>query len=145
MSVDGSANLRISGTIWVVGNLVIDGSAVMLPDDNSKNYAIVVDGTISLGGSALILGDVGSHILLISTSSADPAISIAGSADDTVVFTPNGGLLVSGSGKVNVASADHITLNGSAQIKYDPDVSQINITSGNTGGQFGIKSWKETQ
>ncbi len=144
MNVGASATLRISGTIWVQGNLVIDGSATMLPDA-TENYAIVVDGTISLGGSARILGSSNSHILLVSTSSADPAVTISGSADDTVVSAPNGGLLVEGSGKVNVAAADHITLTGSAQIEYDPDVSQFDLESGSSGGEFQLKSWKETQ
>lgn len=145
MNIGDSATLRIAGSIWVEGNLVINGSGTMLPDDSTKNYAIIVDGTITLDGSAQILGSSGSHILLISTSSADPAISIIGSADDTVVYTPNGGLLVSGSGKVNVASANHISLTGSAQIEYDPDASQIELTSGNPSTGYEIKSWKESQ
>ncbi len=144
MSIGGSATLRVSGTIWVEGNLVIDGSATMLPN-STDNYAIVVDGTISLGGSAQILGSSESHILLVSLSSADPAVTISGSADDTVVSAPNGGLLVEGSGKVNVAAADHISLTGSAQIEYDPDVSQFDLESGSSGGEFQLKSWKETQ
>jgi hypothetical protein len=139
-----SGTLRVSGTIWVVGNVILDGSSQTMPDE-SDNYVLLVGGTLSLSGSAEILGSSGSHILITSTSSADPAVTIAGGADDTVIAVPNGGLRVEGTGKVNVAAAKHITLDGSAQIEYDPDVSRFDIESGSTEGEFQLKSWKETQ
>ncbi len=142
LSITDSGTLRVSGTLWIVGNLTIDGAATMRPDQ-VKNYAIVVDGTVTLTGSAQILGSTGSHILITSTSSADPAVTISGAADDTVIAAPYGGIRVDGSGHVNVAAAQHITLDGAAQIEYDPDVSQFDIESGSSG--FQLKSWKETQ
>jgi hypothetical protein len=145
LHIGGSADFRISGTLWVQGNVIFDGTANIWPDLSTKSYAMVVDGTVSLGGSAQIHGGPDNHILIISKSTADPAITISGSADDTVVFTSDGGLLVDGSGKVNVAAAKHITLNGSAQIVYDSTVTSIQLTSGGGGGTFGIKTWKETE
>jgi len=106
---------------------------------------ILVNGTVSLGGSAQIFGSASSHIVIVSTSVADPAITISGSADDTVVSAPNGGLLVEGSGKVNVAAAKHISLTGSAQIEYDPSALDIDITGGSGGGTFDVHSWKEVE
>jgi hypothetical protein len=145
MTVGDSAILNIAGTIWVQGNLAIGGSARIQPANSSENYVILVDGTVSLGGSAQIFGSISSHIVVVSTSAADPAITISGSADDTVVSAPNGGLLVEGSGKVNVAAANHVSLTGSAQIEYDPSALDLDLTSGSGGGQFDIHSWKEVQ
>ena len=145
MTVGDSATLNIAGTIWVQGNLTISGSANMQPSNGNENYVILVDGTVSLGGSADILGSASSHIVIVSTSVADPAITISGSADDTVVSAPNGGLLVEGSGLVNVAAAKHVSLTGSAQIEYDPSALDIDLTGGSGVGSFDIHSWKEVQ
>jgi Flp pilus assembly protein TadG len=145
MTVGDSATLNIAGTIWVQGNLSVGGSARIHPSNSTENYIILVNGTVSLGGSAQIFGSASSHIVIVSTSIADPAITISGSADDTVVSAPNGGLLVEGSGKVNVAAAKHISLTGSAQIEYDPSALDIDLTGGSGGGTFDVHSWKEVE
>ncbi len=67
MTVDGSAILNISGTVWVVGNLSVGGSGRIQPANASENYVIIVDGTVSLGGSAQILGSSAGHIVIVST------------------------------------------------------------------------------
>lgn len=145
MTIGDSAVLSISGSIWVLGNLTIDGSAKLQPANSTENYVIVVDGIVSLGGSADILGSASSHIVIVSMSTADPAVTISGSADDTVVSAPYGGLLVEGSGTVNVAAAKHITLTGSAQIEYDPSALDLDLTGGGGGGEVRIHSWKEVE
>jgi hypothetical protein len=145
MTIGDSATLNIAGTIWVQGNLAFSGSARIQPSNSAENYVILVNGTVSLGGSAIILGSSSSHIIIVSTSTADPAITVSGSADDTVVSALYGGLLVEGSGKVNVAAAKHISLTGSAQIEYDPSALDIDITGGSGGGNFEVHSWKEVQ
>ncbi|HVT75327.1 MAG TPA: choice-of-anchor R domain-containing protein, partial [Candidatus Paceibacterota bacterium] len=96
LSVSGGGTLLVSGMIWVTGNVTINGGATVSPQDPTKSYAIVADGTISLSGGANITGGSGGHILLVSTNTADPAITINGGANDTVVFVPNGGLLITG-------------------------------------------------
>ena len=145
LSVSGGGTLRVSGTIWVTGNVSIDGGALVMPANSTKSYVIIASGQISLSGGASITGSAGNHIVLISLSTADPAISINGGANDTVVFVPDGGLSVSGGAHVKAAAAKHISADGGANITYDPDVSQLNLDSGSTGGTFGIKSWKERQ
>jgi hypothetical protein len=147
LSVAGGGVLQVSGPIWVTGTITINGGATVRPSNSSKSYAVISDSTIGLSGGASILGGgSGSHILLVSTSAADPAITVNGGANDTVVYAPNGGLYISGGAHIKAASANHITADGGADIVYDPDVSQINLTSGaSAGSTFQIKSWKETQ
>jgi hypothetical protein len=144
LTITDSGIMRVSGTIWVTGDILIDGASTLRPDDPSKSYVVIADGTISLGGSAQILGGSGSHILLVSTSSADPAVTISGAANDIVVYAGNGGLYVTGSGAVNVAAANHVKLDGAGSIQYDADASTLNLTSGGSQG-FDIKSWEEAE
>jgi len=145
LSVSGGGILQVSGTIWVTGNVVINGGSTVRPFNNTKSFVIIADGTITLSGGAQILGNSGSHILLYSTNSLDPAVSLNGGANDTVVFAPNGGIYVSGGAHVKAASAKHISVDGGASITYDPEVSNLNFSSDSPDKGFQIKSWKETE
>jgi hypothetical protein len=146
LSIVGGGTLQISGAVWVTGSITIDGGSFIVPANSTESYVIVTDGTITLTGGSEILGNSGSHILLVSTSTADPAVSINGGANDTVVFTPYGGLSVTGGGHVKAASALHISASGGSEIVYTPDVSMMNLTTQVTETTpFVIKSWKETE
>jgi hypothetical protein len=144
LQVNSGGTLRISGPLWVTGSVTIEGGSTVMPNDSSKSYALITDSSLTLSGGSLITGNSGSHILLLSTSTNDPAIILEGGANDTVVFIPYGGLKVSGGAHVKAASAKHIFAEGGSVIIYDPDMSQLNFSSGSSGGTFGIKAWKET-
>ncbi|HVU06551.1 MAG TPA: choice-of-anchor R domain-containing protein [Candidatus Paceibacterota bacterium] len=146
LTVSGGGTLVVSGIIWVTGDVTINGGATVMPQGTGKSFAIISDGKISLNGGASITGSSGNgHILLVSTNTADPAITINGGANDTVVFVPYGGLLITGGATAKAASAKHITTDGGANLIYDPSVASLNLTGGTTEGSFGIKTWKETQ
>jgi Tfp pilus assembly protein PilX len=144
--VNGGGTLLVSGTIWVTGDVTITGGASVSPVNSSKSYAIIADGTITLEGGSEVTGSSDSHILLLSTSVIDPAVSIWGGADDTAVVAPYGGILIDGGASISAAAARHIRALGGSNIIYDPNMSQLDFDSGvSGGGGFGIKSWKETQ
>ncbi len=145
LSVSGGGQLRISGTLWVTGTVSISGGASVTSANSSKSYAIISDSGISLSGGSDILGSANSHILLLSTSSADPAISLDGGANDTVLFAPNGIIRVSGGATAKAAAAKRLYVSGGATIIYDPAVSALNLSSGSASTTSNIKSWKETE
>ncbi len=145
LSVGGGGTLRVSGTLWVTGTVSITGGSYVRPDDNTKSFVIISDGSITLSGGSQVLGNVDSHIMLVSLSPLDPAISIGGGASDTVVFAPNGGLYISGGSNVKAGLARHIFLEGGANITYDPNLSSLNFSSGLPDSEFQIKSWKEVE
>lgn len=144
--VSSGGELRIADSVWVTGSIVINGGARITPDTGTKSHAVIADGTINLSGGADIAGNGTSQILLVSMSTADPALTINGGANDTVVFVPRGGLLISGGATVNAAAAKHITATGGSIVIYDPIVSKLNITSG-AGGVVDsrVKLWKEIE
>jgi hypothetical protein len=145
LNVGGGGTLEISGTLWVTGNLNITGNSTVRPSGSTKSFVVIVDGTISLVGGSEILGNVNSHILLVSLSTSDPAISINGGADDTVVFAPYGGVFVSGGASVKAGSAKHISIDGGSNVTYDPSLADLNFSSGMANSSFRIKSWKEIE
>jgi hypothetical protein len=147
LTINSGGTLRVSGVLWVTGNILIDGGSTIMPADSTKSYVIITDGTLMLTGGSEILGSTGSHILLVSTGTADPVFTLNGGANDTVLYVPNGGVLATGGALVKAMAANHITLSGGADLVYDPDVARLafppTVSSG--GGGFKIKSWKETQ
>lgn len=145
LTVSGGGTLRVSGTIWVTGTISIDGGSVVRPADNTKSFVLMSDGSITLSGGADILGNTDSHILLLSLRVNDPAITINGGANDTVVFAPDGGVHISGGANVKAGAAEHISVDGGASITYDPDFSSLNFSSGLPNMGFNIKSWKEVE
>lgn len=145
LSVGGGGTLVVSGFLWVTGSVTINGGAIVSPAGTGESYAIIADGTINLAGGGEITGTEDGHILLLSTSALDPAITINGGANDTVLAAPYGGILITGGATAKAATARHITTDGGANLIYDPSVAELNLTSGSTGEDFGIKTWKEVQ
>lgn len=144
LTVASGGTLAVSGTIWVRGNLNMGGGATIAPADSTKSYVIVTDGTVNLTGGATVLGGTGSHIMLVSTSSADPAITVSGGSQNVAVFAPLGGILISGNSTIKTAAGLHIVVSDGGEVIYDPDMAQLNFSSGANGGQ-GVKSWKEVE
>lgn len=149
--IDGNLNvssgglLRISGTLWVTGDVNLSGGADIVSADTSKSFAIVSDGAISVSGGSEIQGGADSTILLVSTSSADPAIDINGGTNSVAIAAPNGVVRLYGGAVVKALAAKHIYISGGASIVYDPEMSMLNLSGGTSGGILNIKSWKETE
>ncbi len=146
LSVSGGGQLQVSGTLWVTGNVSISGDATVSSADSSRSFVIVADGGISVSGGAQVIGSENSHLLLLSTSSANPAVSLSGGANDTAVAAPYGTVSINGGTNIRAVLAKHISIFGGAQVVYDPEMSLLNISGGtSSSGPLNIKSWKETQ
>jgi hypothetical protein len=145
LTVGGGGTLYVSGTLWITGTITINGGAIVTSADSSKSFVVISDSTIGLSGGAQITGGANHHIMLLSTSTADPAVTINGGANDTICSAPYGGILFTGGADVSAGIAKHITIDGGAEIEYRSDLSQLNFSSGSGGSGFNIKSWKETE
>ncbi len=144
LTVTSGGILRVSGPIYVTGSVTVNGGASIEAASGETSYVIIADGTITITGGATVHGETGSHIMLVSTATNDPAITLNGGSDDTVLFAPYGGVTVSGGAAAKAAAAYHLTVTGGASVTYDPDMSQLNFSSGADGGPA-IKSWKEVE
>jgi len=145
LAVNGGGTLRVSGTLWVTGTITLDGGSTISSADSSKSFVVISDSTISLTGGAKVTGGVNNHIMLLSTSTADPAVTISGGGSDTIASSPYGGILFTGGADVSAGVAKHITISGGAEVEYNSDFANLNFSSGSSGTVFNIKSWKEAQ
>jgi len=146
LSVSNGGTFNVSGTLWVTGNVTIDGGADVRSADSAQSFAIISDGIISVSGGAEIQGQTGSHILLVSTRAGNPAISLSGGASNTAVAAPYGTVNINGGTNIKAIYANHIDISGGAEVHYESGMSSLNLSGSNlSGGPLNIKSWKETE
>ncbi|HWC57512.1 MAG TPA: choice-of-anchor R domain-containing protein [Candidatus Paceibacterota bacterium] len=156
LSVGNSAVLTVTGTLWVTGNLTVDGAgAVHLSSAyGGTSGVIVVDGTVTIAGSSPVTGSGtnGSYIMIVSLSdcptssscSGSDAINISGAAGAVVLVAQNGTIAFSGSASARQATGYSISLSGSTTVTYDSGLANMNFSSG-PSGSWNIESWRETQ
>lgn len=144
LTVGDGGTLLVSGVIWVTGNVDIADGSTVSPLNSAKSYVIIADGNIHVSGGATV-GQSGEHIMLLSLSAADQAISVESGSHAAVLVASRGGVLVTGGARVNAVASKHVTVSGGAQVSYDPLVSNLHITGGSPVATYRIKSWNETQ
>jgi hypothetical protein len=158
LDIRNTARLTLTGTVWVTGNVTLENSSVLQlhPSYGATSGVVVVDGTITIKNSVVVCGSEGynsgtgscnasnqSYVLLLSTSSADPAISFLNtSAIDGMLYAANGVLEIQNSATLKEASGYKIKMKNSATIIYESGLINTNFSSG-PGGGWDIVSWKE--
>lgn len=148
LNVSSGGTLTVSGTLWVTGNMVLDGGGrIQLASSyGSADGLIIVDGTITVsgGGFAAGSGTTGSYIMLISKSVASGAITIAGGSGAVIAYAKDGGITLSGGVSLKEAVGYSMTLLGNSTITYESGLADLSFSSG-PSGTWDITSWKETE
>ncbi len=148
VSIASSCNLVVKGNVYITGNLDIGGAARITVDDSagSTRPVIIVDGTITVGGSAqLITNSSGTGMEFISfkstascnpgctslsgndlkTSSGTQTVSIGGAASlPGMVFDAYWGKIkVGGSGNVGSAIGQTVDMSGAGTVTFGTTLS----------------------
>ncbi|MEI6528342.1 MAG: hypothetical protein WCO10_01560 [bacterium] len=155
LNVGGSGELTMTGTLYVKGKIIVDGSAkIKLSSTYGSNAGIIVsDGRVEIGGSASVqgTGSAGSFILMATNSTCDGtacggeyAIKISGSVGAVVLNAQKGTLYFSGSAHAKEATANKIIMPGSTVIDYDTGLINPNFVTGPAGG-YTVTKYKETE
>ena len=144
--IPDSANLTLSGVLWVTGNLVIlgTGSINLSSSFGANSSMIIVDGTITTSGSSHIVGSgtPGSSVLLISNSTSASAITYRGTGA-AMIYAPQGTAILKDSASANFVAGQTVHLFDTSSVVYD---SALLGTIFSTGASTppAILSWKET-
>ncbi len=143
VSIGSSCDITVNGNVYITGNLTINGAAKLRVANSlgATRPVIVVDGTITIGGSAnLIANSAGSGVELISfkssascspnctslsgndlkTSQGLQTITVGGAASlpGAVVNAYWSKVTLSGSGNMGAASGQTVELNGAGTIVF---------------------------
>ena len=148
LTVSSGGTLTMTGTIWVKGNLVLNGGGNIKLSSSygSDDAVIIVDGTITIsgGGHATGSGTPGSYIMTLSKSTSTSAISVSGGAGAMIAYAPYGTIAVSGGASLKEATGYRITVTGGSDITYESGLTNNNFSSG-PSGTWGVNSWKEVE
>jgi hypothetical protein len=157
VSIDSSCDLTITGNAYITGNLTLGGAAKVRIANSlgTTRPVVVVDGTISVGGSAAVISNAsGTGIEFISfkssascspgctsvtgnelkTSQALQTISVGGAANTPgVIFNAYWSkVALTGSGNVGAATGQTVDLSGAGTVIFGTELAS------------GSKTWKVT-
>jgi len=156
VSVGGSTVLNVTGTLWIQGNLTVNGAGRVRLDGGygSGSGVIIVDGRVIIAGSSPITGSgtSGSYIMVVSNSdcptsstcSSNNAIDISGAAGAVILVAQNGTINFSGSASAKQATGYQIKLSGSTNVTYEEGIANLDFSSG-PSATWGISSWREIE
>lgn len=156
LSLGNSAVLSLTGTLWVTGDLTINGASKLKLSSayGSGSGVVIVDGKVIIAGSSPVTGSgtTGSYIMLVSLSdcpeslscNGNNAIDISGAAGAVVLVAQNGTIEFSGSASAKQATGYKMVLSGATTVNYESGLANMNFSSG-PSGSWNVKSWRETQ
>ncbi|KKT01032.1 MAG: hypothetical protein UV76_C0003G0008 [Candidatus Nomurabacteria bacterium GW2011_GWA2_43_15] len=149
-----NADLTITGTIYVVGNITTNnGAHVSLSSSYGATGGIIItDGRVTLNNLVEFFGSgsEGSYVLLATTSSCPSgcsganALEILNNVGAILVNAQNGTVHLNNNVELNEVVGNKIIVDNSAEVNYLSGLASTLFTSGPTGG-WNIKSWKEVE
>ncbi|MDP2593788.1 MAG: hypothetical protein Q8P36_00390 [bacterium] len=148
LNISGSATVTIGGHVWVVGNIIVQNSAIvkMAASLGAQNVAIIADNpsdrltgsTIQVKNTASFQdsGTSGSFVFLISQNNSAEnggdieAFELSNSASALVAYAAHGLIPIANSVSLKEVTAYKITLKNSATITYDTGLPNTVFQSG---------------
>lgn len=146
LHLTNNAVITLNGPIWVTGNFSMSQGGTTLKLNNSfgsNGTVVIVDGTVDLTqGGSLVPTDATpnkGYILLVTTSTADPALSISQSGATALFFALEGAAELTQSAHVVSLTADKLDIKNSVILEYDNGLASTLFTTGPGG------SWRVTK
>ncbi|MBZ9569854.1 pilus assembly PilX N-terminal domain-containing protein [Patescibacteria group bacterium] len=153
LTLDNKAILIMTGTIWVVGDVLIRNEAGIKLDPVSyggMSGVLLVDGKIKIRPGVILegSGQEGSYLLLLSTSpSLDklaPAIEVDNTTAGGIFYTNQGLIVIRNNVVTREVTGYQVYLEENAIIDYETGLEDTCFTSG-PGGSWELASWKEIE
>lgn len=156
LTITDAARMTLGGTLYVTGNLSVQGDTDLVLNSSvgSKSVVVVVDGTVNIGNAANVNGNgtAGSYMVVLTTSQCEglstcggtSAMTISGAAGAVVLLAPNGQVLFNGSASAKAVVAYKMSLTGATTLNYESGLSTISFDGTSGGGSSWITdTWKE--
>lgn len=143
LTLANGAIVTMQGPIHVTGNFSISNLSGLNLDNSfgSTGTTLIVDGTVTVQNNGHFNptnANPKGYILVVSTSTANPAISIANNGASAIFYALDGGARLQNSAQVNALVAKSLTLQNSATLNYDAGLASAQFSSG-PGGSWDIK------
>lgn len=152
VSLSSSASIKITGPVWITGNLTLQNQSTVYIDPvfGANGTMLVVSGKINIGNQAQLSGTgvSGSYLLVISeypgTANGDEAIIMANGTATAILFAPNGAISLSNSVGLKEATALLLKIGQSATVTYESGLANASFSTGPDGSWVLKKgTWQE--
>lgn len=148
LTIGSNSHINLSGTLYVTGDISFgSGSITQLASSYGSSSGIVLsDGVMTISSNSTFLGSgqTGSYVLILSTSTSNPAIGIGSNATAAIFYASAGGVVINSNVDVREVTGYRVTLGSNATLEYESGVANLNFSGGPSGG-WSISSWKETE
>ncbi|MSR71567.1 MAG: hypothetical protein EXS50_02795 [Candidatus Taylorbacteria bacterium] len=148
LTVSDGGTLTLTGVVWVTGKITVKGGgSIVLNSSYAGDSGILISDekiTVSSGGSIEGSGQVGSYLLLLTTSSENSAISFSTTATTSAILNAQNGTIVISAGTVKQATGNRVTVSGNSSIDYGSNLFHVHFKT-NTSQGVDIKAWKEIE
>lgn len=143
LSLGQSKKVTMNGPVYITGNLNLGQSSQINLNNSygSDSTVLILDGTISVDQGASVNptnANPKGYIMLVTTSSATPAVDIGQSGVYAIIYALNGQVKLGQSSHSTAIIANQLTLNQSAELTYDQGLASTDFSSG-PGGSWQIK------
>lgn len=155
LTITDAARMTIGGTLYVTGNLSVQGDTdlILNASAGSKSVVVVVDGTVNIGNAANVNGNgtAGSYMVIVTSSGCGgltscggtSAMTISGAAGAVVLLAPNGQVTFNGSASAKAVVAYKMSLTGATTLNYESGLSTISFDGAVGGSSWITDTWKE--
>lgn len=137
LTLNNDSVLTLTGAVYVTGNISVNNNAIIKLSSSygSMNGIIIADGTIIPSNNTALLGSgqTGSHLLVLSTSTSDSAITVNNNATAAIFYTSAGGITVSNNFSAKEVTGYKLIMSNNATITYDSGLANAFFSSGPGG------------
>jgi hypothetical protein len=148
LTIENSADLTVTGTLWVQGNVLVSNNATVSldPSYGTAEGVIVADGTITINNNANFTGSgsSGSYLMVLSTSTSTSAITLANNGGAVILYAANGTVNLGNNAGAKALNGKFIHLSNNVVITYDSGLVNSNFVNGPSGG-WNIQNWEESE
>ncbi len=159
LTITNTAEVVVTGTIWITGNLTIEQSGILRlhngysglsglivvgQDESSANGVINIDNNTQILGS----GTAGSYLMLLSQKEgwAAPAIVNNNSGVSAILYAGEGLIEIGNSAGMKEVTADKLSVSNSATVTYETGLASTQFSSGAGGGwEIMANTWQLLQ
>lgn len=146
LTINNSATLKITGTIYVTGQISLSNNATIKLDSSygSLGGVILSDGKIDMGENSIASGSgqSGSYLLMLTTNSANDALTLNNNVVGSVFYASAGTINLNNNVQTKEVTGYGIALQNNAVITYESGLINSFFSSG-PGGTWKVTSWQE--
>lgn len=142
-SLEVDAAMTLTGTVFVEGSIAVNKDVTLAAAYGDASGVLMASGTINVKtGTGFSGSGTGSYVLLLTESSASPAVYLGGGTPyEYIVYAGSGEVELKSGAKVMHVIADSLLLNSGSHIDYDPALVDITFL----GDILAPKIWEVKQ